>query len=63
MRYATDVCWGLQGVLDSEGSTARPVLKRALPREQPLAWNNLELPASRMMDLWAKQTPLFKTND
>jgi hypothetical protein len=39
------------------------VLKRVVPAGQPLAWNNLELPARRMMDLWAKQTPLFKTND
>ena len=50
-------------MLDSEGSTAPPVLKRVVPAGQPLAWNNLELPARRMMDLWAKQTHLFKTND
>lgn len=52
-----------QGVLDAEGSTARPVLKHAVPRDQPLSWDDLDLPATRMMDLWAKQTPLFSSNN
>lgn len=48
-----------QGVLDVEDSDQRPVTKRALKRDQPLTWDDVEIPAGRMADLWEKQKPLF----
>jgi predicted homoserine dehydrogenase-like protein len=48
-----------QGVLDVEGSPERPVMKRAVAKDQPLSWDDVELPATRMVELWEKQKPLF----
>jgi predicted homoserine dehydrogenase-like protein len=47
-----------QGVLDVEGSTERPVLKRAVSKDQPLTWDDFDLPATKMLELWTKQKPL-----
>ncbi len=48
-----------QGVLDVEEGDERPVLKRSVPRDQPLSWDDLDLPATRMLELWEKQKPLL----
>jgi predicted homoserine dehydrogenase-like protein len=48
-----------QGVLDVEGSPERPVIRRAVPKDQPVSWDDVELPASRMVELWEKQKPLL----
>ncbi len=48
-----------QGILDVEESDARPVLKRAVPKDQPLTWDDLDMPASRMSELWEMQKPLL----
>lgn len=48
-----------QGVLDVEEIPDRPVLKRAVPKDQPLTWDDLDMPASRMLELWDKQKPLL----
>lgn len=48
-----------QGVLDVEGSPERPVIRRAVPKDQPVSWDDVELPASRMLELWEKQKPLL----
>jgi hypothetical protein len=48
-----------QGVLDVEGSPERPVIRRVVPKDQPLSWDDVELPASRMAELWEKQKPLL----
>jgi predicted homoserine dehydrogenase-like protein len=48
-----------QGVLDVEGSLERPVMRRAVAKDQPLSWDDVELPATRMVELWEKQKPLF----
>ena len=48
-----------QGVLDVEGSPERPVLKRAVPKDQPLTWEDLDMPATKMLELWEKQKMLF----
>ena len=48
-----------QGVLDVEDSDRRPVIKRAVERDQPLTWDDVEIPAGRMADLWEKQKKLF----
>jgi len=48
-----------QGVLDVEGSDERPVLKRKVEIDQPLTWDDVDMPASRMMELWEKQKPLI----
>jgi predicted homoserine dehydrogenase-like protein len=48
-----------QGVLDVEGSPERPVIRRAVPKDQPVSWDDVELPASRMAELWEKQKPLL----
>ena len=47
-----------QGVLDIEGITARPVFKRAVKKDQPLTWDDVEIPANRMTELWEQQKPL-----
>lgn len=47
-----------QGVLDIEESPERPVLKRAVKKDQPLTWDDFDMPASRMVELWSKQKPL-----
>ncbi len=47
-----------QGVLDVEGSPERPVLKRAVSKDQPLTWDDFDLPATKMLELWEKQKPL-----
>lgn len=48
-----------QGVLDVEGSPERPVLKRAVKKDQPLTWDDFDLPATRMLALWEQQKPLI----
>lgn len=48
-----------QGVLDVEGSLERPVMRRAVAKDQPISWDDVELPATRMVELWEKQKPLF----
>ena len=48
-----------QGVLDVEDSDERPVLKRAVKKDQPLTWDDVEIPAGRMAELWEKQRTLF----
>ncbi len=48
-----------QGVLDVEEGDERPVLKRSVPRDQPLSWDDLDLPATRMLELWEQQKPLL----
>ena len=47
-----------QGVLDVEDSDRRPVTKRALKKDQPITWDDVEIPAGRMTELWEKQKPL-----
>ena len=48
-----------QGVLDIEDSDLRPVFKRAVKKDQPLTWDDIEIPANRMTELWEKQKGLF----
>ena len=47
-----------QGVLDVEGQPERPIVKRAVAKDQPLTWDDLDMPATRMVELWEKQKPL-----
>ena len=47
-----------QGVLDVEDSDQRPVTKRAVKKDQPITWDDIEIPAGRMTELWEKQKPL-----
>jgi predicted homoserine dehydrogenase-like protein len=47
-----------QGVLDVEGSDLRPVLKRAVKKDQPLTWADVDVPDTRMARLWEQQKPL-----
>jgi predicted homoserine dehydrogenase-like protein len=47
-----------QGVLDIEGQPERPVIKRAVAKDQPLTWADIEIPANRMTELWEKQKSL-----
>ncbi|MEI6533772.1 MAG: homoserine dehydrogenase [Verrucomicrobiaceae bacterium] len=50
-----------QGVLDIEGLPVRPVFNRAVKKDQPLTWDDVEIPANRMTELWEKQKPLLKS--
>jgi len=47
-----------QGVLDIEGIKERPVIRRAVAKDTPLTWDDVEIPANRMTELWEKQKPL-----
>lgn len=51
-----------QGVLDIEDQPERPVIKRAVAKDQPLTWDDIDIPANRMTELWEKQKslPAFK---
>lgn len=46
-----------QGVLDVEDSEERPVLKRAVKKDEPLTWDDVDIPAGRMTELWERQKP------
>ncbi len=48
-----------QGVLDVEGSPERPVLKRAVAKDQPITWDDVTIPDTRMAQLWEKQKALI----
>ena len=47
-----------QGVLDIEGIKERPIFKRAVKKDEPLTWDDIEIPANRMVELWEQQKPL-----
>jgi predicted homoserine dehydrogenase-like protein len=44
-----------QGVLDIEGIKERPVFKRAVKKDEPITWDDIEIPANRMTELWEQQ--------
>ncbi len=48
-----------QGVLDVEGSDVRPVMRRAVKKDEPITWDDVEIPDTRMAQLWEKQKPLI----
>ncbi len=48
-----------QGVLDVEGSDLRPVIKRAVQKDQPITWDDVDIPDTRMAQLWEEQKPLL----
>jgi predicted homoserine dehydrogenase-like protein len=48
-----------QGVLDIEGIKERPVFKRAVKKDEPITWDDIEIPANRMVELWEQQKPLI----
>jgi predicted homoserine dehydrogenase-like protein len=47
-----------QGVLDIEGIRDRPIIRRAVEMNTPLTWDDVEIPANRMTELWERQKPL-----
>jgi predicted homoserine dehydrogenase-like protein len=51
-----------QGVLAVEGQGQRPVIKSPVKKDQPITWDDIEIPENRMMDLWKKQKPLARLN-
>ena len=48
-----------QGLLDVEEGPARPVVRRALERDEPLSFDHLDMPATRLLDLWTRQQALL----
>ena len=44
-----------QGVLDVEDSTERPVLKKRVALDEPVCWEDVDLPSGRMVELWEAQ--------
>lgn len=48
-----------QGLLDVEGQPERPVIKRAVLKDQPITWDDVDIPSNRMTDLWEQQKPLI----
>jgi predicted homoserine dehydrogenase-like protein len=49
-----------QGILEVEEGPDRPRLLSMVDRDQPLRWSDLELPNTRLFDLWNKQKHLLK---
>jgi predicted homoserine dehydrogenase-like protein len=43
------------GLLDAEDTAQRPVLRRQLARDQPMTWDDVELPDTRLLGLWQRQ--------
>jgi predicted homoserine dehydrogenase-like protein len=48
-----------QGILDIEGQPERPVMKRAVAKDQPITMDDVDIPSNRMTDLWEQQKPLI----
>ena len=40
------------------GAVAAAPIKRAVKKDQPLTWDDIEIPANRMTELWEKQKSL-----
>jgi predicted homoserine dehydrogenase-like protein len=51
-----------QGVLVVEGQPERPIIKNAVKKDQPITWDDIEIPANRMTDLWNRQKALVGLN-
>lgn len=49
-----------QGLLDVEDGPARPVVRQALERDEPLTFDHLDMPATRLLDLWTQQQTLLR---
>lgn len=49
-----------QGLLDVEEGPARPIVRRALERDEPLTFDHLDMPATRLMDLWTRQQAMLE---
>jgi predicted homoserine dehydrogenase-like protein len=47
-----------QGVLVVEGQAQRPVIKKAVKKDQPITWDDIENRENRMTDLWETQKVL-----
>jgi predicted homoserine dehydrogenase-like protein len=47
-----------QGVLVVEERPERPVFKKTVKKDQPITWEDIDIPENRLMDLWVKQKPL-----
>lgn len=48
-----------QGLLDVEESDERPVVRRAVERDQPLCWDDIDMPDTRLVKLWRQQQGLL----
>ena len=48
-----------QGLLDVEDTNERPVLRRAVARDEPLSWDDLDMPDTRLLQLWQQQKALL----
>jgi predicted homoserine dehydrogenase-like protein len=48
-----------QGLLDIEESDERPVVRRAVERDQPLTWDDIDMPDTRLLELWRQQEKLL----
>ena len=51
-----------QGVLTVEGQARFPVIKRAVKKDQPITWDDIEIPENRMTELWENQKLLVGLN-
>jgi predicted homoserine dehydrogenase-like protein len=48
-----------QGILEASESGAKPILKRALRKDEALCWDDVELPDSMLLNLFERQQQLF----
>jgi predicted homoserine dehydrogenase-like protein len=48
-----------QGLLDVEDGDERPVLRRKVEQDEPLTWGDLDMPPTRLLDLWNQQNTLL----
>jgi len=48
-----------QGLLDIEENDERPVMRRTVERDQPLTWDDIDMPDTRLLKLWRQQKKLL----
>jgi predicted homoserine dehydrogenase-like protein len=49
-----------QGLLAIEGGTERPVVRKAMKKDQPVTWDDVDIPDNRLMELWERQRTLAR---
>ena len=48
-----------QGLLHIEGQPDRATIKRTVEKDVPLSWDDVDIPANPMTDLWERQKPFL----
>jgi len=49
-----------QALLDTEGCNGLPIIKRAIRRDTPIKWEDIDMPNSRLVDIWRQQQNILQ---